>query len=68
MRIFKETFRRIKFVNEIRKVSKNWINIIIYAKANNFPISVHCRENGRIVTVDSMHELFRLIGSSKRIF
>ena len=64
MRMFKKIFRRIKVVNDIRKVSRNWINITINAKINNFPISVRFRD-GRIVIVDSMHELFRLICEKK---
>jgi FkbM family methyltransferase len=64
MSISREIANKIKIINNVRTVARNWINIIFDVKANNFPINVHYRDGG-IVTADSWHELTRFI-SEKR--
>ena len=64
MFISKKIANEIKVIINVRKVLKNWINVVKDTMANNFPISVHYRD-GKIESADSRHELFRLISEKK---
>lgn len=64
MIISKKIVIEIKVIKNIRKVLKNWIDVVKDSIANNFPITLHYRD-GKIESADSMHELFRLISEKK---